>query len=333
MSEIQQTVFRREGDPYIYLYVQDVNEWFCFNPSNSVLGAGAMGTVYSGFNCRTKERVAIKKVNDRYSNIKTIRERAKQEASLTFRHPNLVEMIGYCEEQPDRGSIFILSKYVHGQNIDVYVKNFLGSIADRTTKICNLIYQVLDALDYIHSRGVVHRDIKPCNIMVENSQSVRLMDLGIARMNGGNKFSMMGFIGTPEYSAPEQILRSEENPVQINAATDIYSLGITLYQILTGSNPMAADKEVDTLTNQVKKKLPSNEKIPPRLMRVIWKATEKKQENRYQTAKDFRFAIEQALLPEPSLWKRISEWIEDNSILAVIILSVLLSLISLSIFL
>ena len=84
-----------------------------------------------------------------------------------------------------------------------------------------VIYPVLDALDYVHSRGVVHRDIKPSNIMIENESNIRLMDLGIARMNGGNKFSAFGFIGTPQYSAPEQISRDKNSSVQINASTDI----------------------------------------------------------------------------------------------------------------
>ncbi len=333
MSEIQQPVFRREGDPYIYLYVKEVKEWYCYDPLNSLVGSGAMGTVYSGFRCKTHERVAIKKVNDRFSNIKMIRERARQEASLVFRHPNLVEMIGLCEENPNRGSIYIISKFVNGQNIDVYVKNSLNSALDRVEKICHLIYPVLDALSYIHSRGVVHRDIKPCNIMVENNMNVRLMDLGIARMNGGNQFSMMGFIGTPEYSAPEQISRSVDNPVQINAATDIYSLGITLYELLTGSNPMVGQADVDTLTNQMKEKLPGSNKIPSRLMRVLWKATEKEQEKRYQSAAEFRNAIIQALLPEPSLSQKVFDWIDSNSFLSIGILAVLIAVVFLIIFL
>lgn len=85
----------------------------------------------------------------------------------------------------------------------------LEGATDKVEKICNVIYPVLDALDYVHSRGVVHRDIKPSNIMIENESNIRLMDLGIARMNGGNKFSAFGFIGTPQYSAPEQISRDK----------------------------------------------------------------------------------------------------------------------------
>ena len=149
--------------------------------------------------------------------------------------------------------------------------------------------------------------------MIENGSNVRLMDLGIARMNGGNKFSSFGFIGTPEYSAPEQVLREQNGTnVQINATTDIYELGITFYELLTGENPMSCKSEAETLTKQMKAQLPANSMIPRRLMQVLWKATEKEQSNRYQTALEFKQAIQAALLPPAPLMGRITEWIEEH---------------------
>ena len=188
-----QTVAQRPDDPNIYLYV--MGEWYCYNPQEPPLGSGAMGDVYRGFRCSNGAPIAVKRVKDAYANNKMIRERARQEASLAFRHPNLVEMIGCCEYAPESGPIFLLSNFVDGVDVDKFVKGFAGSV-NRVEKICNVICSVLDALDYVHSRGVVHRDIKPSNIMIENGSNVRLMDLGIARMNGGNKFSSYGFIGT-----------------------------------------------------------------------------------------------------------------------------------------
>ena len=304
------TVVQRKNDPYLYLYV--MGEWYCYNPADPPIGSGAMGDVYRGFRCKNGAVIAVKRVKDFYANNKMIRERAQQEASLAFRHPNLVEMIGYCEYAQDTGPIFILSHFVQGEDIDKYVQSF-GDNPTRVEKICNAICSVLDALDYVHSRGVIHRDIKPSNIMVENGSNIRLMDLGIARMNGGNKFSAFGFIGTPEYSAPEQILREQNGTsVQINATTDIYELGITFYELLTGENPMACTAEVETLTKQMKEKLPSNPKIPRKLMDVIWKATEKEQFKRYQTALEFKHAIQTALLPDPPLSERLSKWIQAH---------------------
>lgn len=310
-----QTVVQRQNDPYIYLYV--MGEWYCYNPLELPLGSGAMGDVYRGYRCKNGAMIAVKRVKDAYANNKMIRERARQEASLAFRHPNLVEMIGYCEYAPESGPIFILSHFVQGEDIDKYVQGFEGS-PNKVEKICNAICFVLDALDYVHSRGVVHRDIKPSNIMVENGSNVRLMDLGIARMNGGNKFSSFGFIGTPEYSAPEQLLREQNGiNVHINATTDIYELGITFYELLDGTNPMACQSEVETLTKQMKEPLPASPKIPKKLMQVIWKATEKEQLKRYQTALEFKNAIQASLLPDPPLSAKISNWIQEHIIAVV----------------
>lgn len=305
-----QTVQQRPGDPNIYLYV--MGEWYCYNPHEPPLGSGAMGDVYRGYRCSNGAVIAIKRVKDAYANNKMIRERARQEASLAFRHPNLVEMIGCCEYAPDSGPIFLLSHFVEGVDIDKFVKGFAGS-PTRVEKICNAICSVLDALDYVHSRGVVHRDIKPSNIMIENGSNVRLMDLGIARMNGGNKFSSYGFIGTPEYSAPEQILREQNGAsVQIDATTDIYALGITLYELLVGENPMACEAEAETLAKQMKSELPASPEIPKKLMRVIWKATEKEQSKRFQTALEFKEAIKESFFPDPTLTERILQWFKDR---------------------
>lgn len=319
---VRKTVMQRPNDPYIYLYV--MGEWYCYNPSEPPLGSGAMGDVYRGYRCSNSSVIAIKKVKDYYANNKMIRERAKQEASLAFRHPNLVEMIGYCEYAPDHGPIFILSHFVQGEDIDKYVKQMPDS-PNKTEKICNAICSVLDALDYVHSRGVIHRDIKPSNIMIENGANVRLMDLGISRMNGGNKFSQFGFIGTPQYSAPEQIKREEGNNTNpINATTDIYELGITFYELLTGKNPMDTESETTTLVKQITEPLPADEQIPNKLMKVIWKATEKQQNKRYQTALEFKQAIHEALLPDPPFGERCMIWIRNHLFLITACLIVIL---------
>lgn len=323
-NRVRRTIVQRKNDPYIYLFV--AGEWYCYNPEESPLGSGAMGDVYRGYRCKTGEMVAVKRVKDYYANNHMIRERAKQEASLAFRHPNLVEMVGYCEYAPDSGPIFILSHYVHGEDIDKYIKKF-ADMPNRVEKICSAVCSVLDALDYVHSRGVIHRDIKPSNIMIENDSNVRLMDLGISRMNGGNKFSQYGFIGTPQYSAPEQIKRDAQNGSNvINATTDIYELGITFYELLTGKNPMDQPSEAETLVRQIRDSLPSSPDIPAKLMRVIWKATEKEQYKRYQTAMEFKQAINDALQPEPPLGQRIAVWMQGHAVtlgVALVVLAVL----------
>ena len=149
--------------------------------------------------------------------------------------------------------------------------------------------------------------------MVEENANVRLMDLGIARMSGGNKFSQSGFIGTPQYAAPEQITRDGNNAIPINAATDIYSLGVTFYELLTGINPFDSDSEMETLTRQMRDPLPKNDLISKRLMQVLLKATEKEQSKRYQTAAEFQAAIVAAMALPPTFWQRIKNMFSKKS--------------------
>ena len=166
-------VMQKEGDPRIYLQV--MGQWYYYDPTSTPLGDGAMGTVYLGFSCSSNQRIAVKRVKDIYANNKMIRERARQEASLSFSHPNLVQMIGLCEIDPNYGPIFILSGYVAGIPLDAHVKEQLADLPprERIEKISNEICNVLDALHYLHSRGVVHRDVKPSNIMLENGSRNR----------------------------------------------------------------------------------------------------------------------------------------------------------------
>lgn len=309
MPNYYQQVVQKEGDPRIYLNV--MGQWYYYDPNSTPLGDGAMGTVYLGFSCNSNQRIAVKRVKDVYANNKMIRERAKQEASLSFSHPNLVQMIGLCEVAPNYGPIFILSGYVAGITLDAHVKEQLNFLPheDRIEKISNELCKVLDALQYLHSRGVVHRDVKPSNIMIENGSVVKLMDLGIARLNGGNKYSSYGFIGTPQYAAPEQILRDSDN-TEINAQTDIYALGVTYYELLTGKNPFKTDVEAEMLSRQIKMKLPYDKKIPRSIFNVILKATEKVPAKRYKSASEFKFAILDAL--QRSKENSIKDWVLTN---------------------
>lgn len=309
MTNYYQQVVQKEGDPRIYLNV--MGQWYYYDPNSTPLGDGAMGTVYLGFSCISNQRIAVKRVKDVYANNKMIRERAKQEASLSFSHPNLVQMIGLCEVAPNYGPIFILSRYVAGITLDTHVREQLNFLPqeDRTEKISNELCKVLDALQYLHSRGVVHRDVKPSNIMIENGSVVKLMDLGIARLNGGNKYSSYGFIGTPQYAAPEQILRDSDN-TEINARTDIYALGVTYYELLTGKNPFKTDVEAEMLSRQIKMKLPYDKKIPRSIFNVILKATEKVPAKRYKSASEFKYAILDAL--QRSKENSIKDWVLTN---------------------
>lgn len=303
------------------------DEWFGYNLNTKPLGEGAMGTVYLGRSFLTGQKVAIKRVHDKYANVPSIRKRAKLEASLEFRHPNLVEMIGYCEEQPNRGPIFIVSRLVHGVTLDQYVKTSLNSCSKevRVQKICEFIYRVLDALDFIHSKNVIHMDIKPSNIMLENDSNVRLMDLGIAFAGDAMDITSAGLVGTPKYAAPEQVLESGQHTFHVDKTADFYELGVTLYELLTGTNPFDALTMEDTLELQRTKFLPESPIIPKALMEVLWRATDKSPQNRFQSALDFKSAIQQSFM----IKKKKNGWILPvciGGIAGVILIQILLLL-------
>lgn len=286
------------------------NEWFVYSVSSQPLGSGAMGTVYLGRSCSTHEKVAIKRVNDAYSNLPTIRERARLEASLLFRHRNLVEMIGYCECNPYNGPIFIISRLVSGITLDEHVSLHLRNRPDFVEKICQSVFPVMDALDYLHAKNILHMDIKPSNIMIENGSNIRLMDLGIAFASHNNAGGSIprssygsGLGGTPQYAAPEQMSRDKDTPVVVNKTTDIYELGMTLYELLAGNNPFDCPTIEETLEKQKHATLPAIPGVPEVVMHVIWKATEKEQKKRYQAVRDFKDDLQRAIIVVTPWWK------------------------------
>ena len=314
----------------MYLSVYNMGwRWYYYNPDMQPLGEGAMGKVYLGYEYETNQKVAIKQLFDKYANSKAVRERASLEAALKFRHPNMVEMLGKCkyQDEDEDWHVWVVSNYVNGVTIDKHIKKLEETEpnADLVPRISGYICSILEALDYLHSRGIIHRDIKPSNIMIEQGNTPKLMDLGIARVSGSNKYTSNGFVGTPLYASPEQILR-EKTQEEATPASDIYSLGMTFYVLINGSNPFNAETESKILTNQVTKKLPTSEKLRKykKLMGVIWKATDKDKENRYQTAIEFRNAILDAMKTTSPDWMKIL--ICGGSVLIVVIVLLLILL-------
>lgn len=277
------------------IYLQIADEWYVYSLKEPPLGEGAMGTVYMGRSCRTGEKVAIKRIIDKYANVPGIRARAHLEASLLFRHQNLVEMIGICELTPHKGPIFIVSRLVQGITLDQHVEQHLWNHADSVKKICESVYPVFDALEYIHSKGIIHMDIKPSNIMIENGFNIRLMDLGIAYASDVANLTSSGLIGTPKYAAPEQYVELGQHSLPIDRTTDIYELGVTLYELLTGFNPFESPTCEETLRKQRTETLPSVQGVPEPVIDVLRKATAKSQADRFRTAREFKQALQEAL--------------------------------------
>lgn len=294
MRENSPNIVRRND--IIYLFAG--KNWFQYRET-ARLGAGAMGIVYKGIECDTGKPVAIKRVVDKYAGNPVIRSRARQEARLMFSHPNLVEMIGYCEMNQDSGPVFIISRFVKGENIDDFINNNVRNLPNPEHRICELFMPVLDALAYIHQKGIIHMDIKPSNIMIEQGRNVRLMDLGIANVcetiNAGNS----GMMGTPKYAAPEQFSDPEIHS-QLTPATDIYEAGVTLYELISKENPFTAKTIIEAKEQHREIILKKTASISIPVYNVIKKATAINPKDRYQTANEMKLALRNALITEPS---------------------------------
>ena len=302
------------------IYLNIGQRWFQYN-ERSLLGSGAMGTVYKGYDCNSGEPVAIKRVKDRFANNPEIRRRAHQEAELMFRHPNLVEMIGCCEMAQNRGPIFIVSNFVQGENIDKFINDHVRSLPNVEKRICELFFPVLDALSYIHQKGIIHMDIKPSNIMMEQGKNVRLMDLGIADVTDTMNTATSGMMGTPKYAAPEQFSDPETRP-QLTAATDIYEAGVTLYELITMYNPFGAETVLGAKELHQELILEKKTMMSDAVYQVIRKATAISPSDRYQNAGQMKKALMEAFSkPDPS-----SNWLVFGilGILGVVVIVLLL---------
>lgn len=302
----------------VYLRVRD--EWYCFDITHAPLGAGAMGTVFLGWNANNPgEKVAIKQVTPQHQDLPQIRKRAFQEGNLLFRHPNLVEMVGCCSEYPDRGPLFILSHIVYGINMDVHVRQNLRKVPDSVNRICRAFFPVLDALQFLHEHEILHLDVKPSNIMLEGGRQARLMDLGIAGVDQMGIDIGDSRIGTMQYAAPEQA----GGVGVLNPSTDVYAAAVTLFELLTDANPFDAPTQEGMILNHRTVSLPYVKEVPNRIIDVLRKATDVDQKQRYQTAIELKSALVQALNKPKFPWMKAIV-IGLSVIVAILILLILI---------
>ena len=204
----------------------------------AVLGEGAMGVVYKGFDPDIRRPVALKTIRRQLTDgsdfAATIAARFRNEAQAAGRlaHPGIVGVYEYGE---DGHVAYIAMEYVEGQSIARYLAS---QVRFTDTDIPGLMSQLLDALDHAHGQGVWHRDIKPANVILAAGARVKVADFGIARIDAGGLTQTHTMIGTPAYMAPEQFLGTA-----IDARVDIYSAGVLLYVLLTGQPPFTGAPE------------------------------------------------------------------------------------------
>ena len=252
------------------------------------LGKGGMGKVYKVHDTKIKEKIALKLIKPEIAKDKKTIERFSNELRLArkIRHKNICQMFDLGETE---GTHFITMEFVPGQDLKGLIRQS-GQLAVGTT--INIAKQICNGLTEAHKSGVVHRDLKPSNIMIDKEGDVRIMDFGIARSLEAKGITGAGvMIGTPEYMSPEQVEGKETDQ-----RSDIYSLGVILYEMVTGQVPFEGDTPF-TIGMKHKGEMPQNPKelnsqISDDLSSSILKCLEKDKEARYQSADELRSELE-----------------------------------------
>ena len=252
------------------------------------LGKGGMGRVYKVLDKETNERIALKLIKPEIATDKKTIERFKNELTTArkIRHKNICGMY-YLGEDKSRN--FITMEYVPGGNL----KRLIRRVSQLPLgKAISIAKQICDGLDAAHSLGIVHRDLKPNNIMIDDNGNARIMDFGIARSLESKGITGAGvMIGTPEYMSPEQVEGKE-----VDQRSDIYSLGIIMYEMLTGRLPFEADTPfavgVKHKSETPKSPKEYNSQISDDLNRAILRCLEKEKERRFQSVGEVRSELE-----------------------------------------
>ncbi len=245
------------------------------------LGRGAMGTVYLGKDPKINRMVAIKTVrfddDVDESSIKQVKERFFREAESAgnLNHPNIIKIFDAGE---DNDISYIAMELLEGEDMKKYTEK-ANLLPIRT--VIDYCVKIADALDFAHQQGVIHRDIKPANIMLLKDATLRITDFGIARITASSRTQTGTVLGTPSYMSPEQL-----SGKKVDGRSDLFSFGVMLYELLTGTKPFAGESIAELLFKIANDKQPNpkeiNPSIPDPLIAIINKLLEKDPDKRYQ---------------------------------------------------
>ncbi|HKG23216.1 MAG TPA: serine/threonine-protein kinase, partial [Blastocatellia bacterium] len=247
------------------------------------LGEGGMGAVYKGVDLMLEREVAIKMLRPELSRQPQLVERFRSEAVTLAKlnHPNIATLHSFFRQSED---FFMVMEYVRGETLDSLISRG-GAMA--LGQALSLFCQALEGIGQAHLLGIVHRDIKPANMMLTEKGSIKVMDFGIARVLGTSRMTKQGMVvGTIEYMAPEQV-----QGLETDARSDIYSLGVLLYEMLTGRVPFSSENEFQVMKAQIE-----DAPAPPRTFaphiplgveRALMRALAKRPDARFQTVSEF----------------------------------------------
>lgn len=260
-----------------------------------MLGQGGMSAVYKANDPNLKRVVAVKMIHSHLSSDPDFVKRFEEEAAAVaqLRHPNIIQVYDFNN---DDDNYYMVLEFVPGETVQDHLKRLNASGRKLSvTKAVDYIADICDAVDYAHQRGMIHRDIKPANLMINVMGQAILMDFGIAKIVGGQRHTATGaVVGTAMYMAPEQI--KGENP---DRRADIYSLGVTLFEMLSGRPPFEADSAMTLMMMHVNDPVPNvrdlNPDVPDDLVAVINKSLAKDPNERYQTAAQMAAALRNVL--------------------------------------
>jgi serine/threonine-protein kinase len=256
----------------------------------SLIGKGGYGLVYRARQIGVNREVAIKMILPDYAQNDSFRQRFDQEARLiaTLEHPYIVPLYDYWQ---DENGAFLVMRYFRGGTLRARLRQGQPLSLE---EVNHLLGQAGDALATAHLAGIVHRDFKPDNLLLDERGNVYLSDFGIAKdMNLDLKLTKSGIVGSPAYLSPEQIMRQGVTP-----ASDIYCLGITLYELLTGQHPYFGTSATGMFNKHIRDPIPSvmtsRPALSPAVDYVIQKATAKVPSQRYRTVYELREALQAA---------------------------------------
>ncbi|GAB1469145.1 hypothetical protein MASR2M66_00210 [Chloroflexota bacterium] len=255
------------------------------------LGQGGMATVYKAYHAALDRYVALKVLHQAFNEDSSFIVRFQREARVVARleHPNIVPVYDYAEHE---GRPYLVMKYIEGDTL----KARMNSGALSAAEIEQVVESVGAALGHAHRQGVLHRDIKPSNVLISKDNVMYLADFGLARIaqDGESTLSSDSIMGTPQYISPEQAMGNKE----LDGKTDIYSLGVMLYEMVVGQVPFNADTPFSIIHDHIYTPLPLprsiNPRVPEAVERVLLKALAKNSLDRYETVEDLVTAFKSA---------------------------------------